>query len=400
MNVLTLSSGEVLSHAARGFESALAGMKPENLVDWDALGLPKPEILDGEYMRGLDHDTRRTVLDKLHDISMLPVYEGNRPHERDAMHAAIAPESREAKWRYMLALVNDTYDMGLDYVDLEVLTPMFRQLATIERGATNIHMPTTHKLRHNPSIHSLHVAGLAYDLLEKAMEHEGLAQSDREELVDARRQLMRSALVHDMGELKGELSVASDRGNMSAVELAAFEANRGLTETEVFTQGLDARLEELRCLTWPADMLEEKRNDFIHSYEGAEHNDNFMGLVHKVLERVQSQHDYLRFEKKDFTPPLATIPQGRGDHKEFMFHYASDPFKGEARGEHYKESLKDLSRDYPNPRVANAMMAVLNTNIDALQNALGKALDFKPRSHADRVSESRSAEKLQAGAAR
>lgn len=393
MNVLTLSAGEVLSHAARGFESVMNGLHPENMIDWDQLGIAKPDMLNGEFMRGLSHDDRRSVLDSIHDIFMKPVFEGHRPEAREAMHEAITPEAREAKWRYLLALTNDTYDIGLDYVDLEILTPLYRQLAMVERGATNVHMPTTHKLRHNPSIHSLHVVGLAYDRLGEAMEQSAVSDDDREALQGVRRQLMRSALVHDMGELHGELSVANDRKHMTAAQIHAFEESRGLSETEIFIQGVSERAGELERLQWPPALLADKKQALLHDYEVAEDSDKFLGLVHKILERVQSQQDYLRFEGKDFAPPLKTVPYGQDDHKDFMMGYAVEPFHGMVHGERMKASLADLAADYPNAPVAELLVQTLGRELDQLQSKLGDALQPQTKNFADRVLENNSKER-------
>lgn len=388
MHTFDLSKEELCHIAAQDFEAALGGMKIEGLIDWGAIGLEPIKRLNGESLAALAHDDRRAVFDKIHDIAMLPVVEKNTPQERDAAHKQIDAGVRTAKWRYTLALANDTYDLGYDYVDLEVLSPLCAQLATIERGATNPHMPTTHKLRHNPATHSVHVAGLVSDIFDEVhAANPELSQDDKNGLAKMQKQLMRSAIVHDMGELKGELSIATNRRHMSAQEMEAFEHDRGLTETEVFSEALDARESSLKKLAWPVQMLADKKSALLNDYSIAEGADVFTGRAHKVIERMQSQQDYLRFEGKDMAPPLSTVPQGAGYHKDFMEGYAREPMDGTANGEKSKPALQDMVSESENPQLAQAVLETLNARLEALQGKIETQLEYRPRSFEERFLE-------------
>jgi hypothetical protein len=141
MHIFAFSKEELHHLAKQDFEAAMGGMRVEELLAWQDIGVPQPARLDGASFAALSHEQRRAVIDKIHDIAMLPVYEKHTAPARDVAHKSIAGEVRTAKWRYALALVNDAYDLGYDYVDMEILSPLCAQLATIERGATNPHMP-------------------------------------------------------------------------------------------------------------------------------------------------------------------------------------------------------------------------------------------------------------------
>ena len=167
-DTVSLTPSQMMERAGNLFTQTLGGVHPEGLVPWDELGLTRPDVLDGSYLKNLSHDQCRDVLDSLQNISLLPVYEGNRFVDREKRLEKIAPEVGEAKWHYMLCLVNETYDLGLDETDAAIIAPLLNELSVIERGATNPLMPTTHKLRHNPSIHSLHVAGVIHDIFDEA----------------------------------------------------------------------------------------------------------------------------------------------------------------------------------------------------------------------------------------
>lgn len=388
MHLFEWSKEELRHIAAQDFESALGGMKIENLIPWEDIGIEPVGHLDGKTFAALGHDERRAVIDKIHDIAMLPVYEGNTPGQRDEAHKSIDEGVRTAKWRYTLSLVNDAYDLGYDYVDMEIMAPLCAQLATIERGATNPHMPTTHKLRHNPAVHSMHVAGLVNDIFAQVeQDNPDISAGDGDTLHEMRRQLMRAALVHDMGELKGELSVASSRSGMTPEQMEAFEHRRGLTETEVFENALTERSEALTKVRWPKEMLHDRKDALLNDYSNAEESGVFLGRLHKLIERMQSQQDYLRFEGKDMAPPLKTVPQGQGYHKDFMLGYALEPMEGLANGVKNKPALAELAEQFENPQLAGRIVKTAQERLDALQKTIADRLEYRPRSFAERFTE-------------
>lgn len=385
MNVFTLTPEELRHMAAQDFAAALGGGRIENKISWQDIGV-EPMELNGANFAALDHDQRRAVIDKIHDIAMLPVYERNTGAEREAAHKSIDFGVRTAKWRYILSLTNEAYGFGYDYVDLEIMSPLCAQLATIERGATNAHMPTTHKLRHNPACHSVHVAGLIKDVFDEVRaENPQMATADHQQLLVMEKQLMRAALVHDMGELQGELSIASNRKHMTAAEMEDFEHQRGLTETEVFEKALLRRAGSLEKLRWPREMLENKRESLLNDYSIAEDPGVFMGRAHKLMERMQSQQDYLRFEGRDFAPRLNVVIREEGDHKDFMRNYAREPMHGTANGEKVKPTLAELAQEFENPELAGVLVRNLGKRLDALQKTIDERTEYKPRSFAERV---------------
>ncbi|MBM3617733.1 MAG: hypothetical protein FJX23_04230 [Alphaproteobacteria bacterium] len=379
---------ELRAMAARDLQSALGGLNVERFIPWDAIGMQPKEEFTGADFASLSHENRRAVLDKVHDIAMLPVFEGNTPAERMNAHLGIDKGVREAKWKYELALTNSAYGLGYDYADLEILTPLAAQLALVERGATNYHMPTTHKLRHNPMSHSLHVAGLIKEVFDGiAQDNPLLLERDKAELGGMRKQMMRSAIVHDMGELDGELSVAADRAKLSAKQLAAMEHARGDSETEVFTRYLDKRNASLEKMRWPKELLEAKKEKLLNDYSVAEDASQFIGRAHKVCERIQSQQDYLRFSGKSMSPPLSTVMQGTPNRKEFTLNYAKDPFDGASSGQKTGKSLADLIDASPNPALARIVERGVGKVLDGLQKQMTEALQYKPQTFAEKFME-------------
>lgn len=388
MDVLDITPEELRQMAARDFASALGRVEIENLIPWDKIGIEPISPLTGEAFAQLAHDDRRAVIDSIHDIGMLSVYEKNTGAERDAAHKSIDVGVRTAKWRFILSLTNEAYGFGYDYADLEMMSPLCAQLATIERGATNVHMPTTHKLRHNPACHSVHVAGLVKDVFDEVAEtNADLSAEDKAELRSMQKQLMRAALVHDMGELQGELSIASNRKHMSAAEMEAFEHNRGLTETEVFENALSKRASSLQKVRWPADLLKEKCDSLLNDYTIAEESSVYMGRAHKLMERMQSQQDYLRFEGLSGTPKLNVIIKEEGDHKDFMRNYAQEPMHGTANGEKVRPTLAELAEDYQNPALAKKLVETLGKRLDELQKTIDERIEYKPKTFAERFLE-------------
>lgn len=388
MHILSLNADELLEIAAKDLQSALGGLNIERLIPWEEIGVSPIEHLTGEAFAALGHEQRRAVLDKIHDAAMLPVFEKNTPEERNAAHLSISQDVREAKWRYELSLANSAYGLGYDYADIEILTPLAAQLALVERGATNRHMPTTHKLRHNPMSHSLNVVGLiAHVFADVEAQHPEFGEGEKQELSVMRQQMMRAAVVHDMGELDGELSVAVDRGRLSKAQVTALEQSRGHSETEVFTHYLDKRSGALENMRWPADLLKEKKDSLLNDYSTAEESSVFMGRAHKVLERIQSQQDYLRFEGKSMAPRLSVVIREKGDHKEFTINYARDPFAGATRGEPTGKSLADLLPTAPNPVLGKAVHEGVERCLDGLQKQMGDALQYRPRTFEERFLE-------------
>jgi hypothetical protein len=234
----------------------------------------------------------------------------------------------------------------------------------------------------------MHVAGLVGDIFDEIKrDNPTLSQEDADQLRAMERQLQRAALVHDMGELKGELSIASNRRSMSAEEMEAFEHSRGLTETEVFEQALTQRSKGLARVQWPENLLSNKKDSLLNDYSVAEESGVFMGRLHKLIERMQSQQDYLRFEGRDMAPPLKTVVQGNGYHKDFMLGYALEPMEGTANGVKNKPALAELAQGFEKPELAERILKTARSRLDGLQETIAQTMEYRPRSFAERITE-------------
>lgn len=370
---------ELLAKAAQEFSEALGGMKAENLIPWNEIpkgdkteetGIEPIETLDGKAFAALSHDQRRAVIDKVWDIGLHSVYEGHSEAERNAAHLAIDKGVRTAKWGYILALVNDAYDLGYDRLALQMLAPLCTQLSTVERGATNAYMPTTHKLRHNPAVHSIHVMGLVAEVFDGLI---AMHPQHADGLKEMRQQLLHSAVVHDMGELRGELSVAIDRKNLSAEAVERIEQSRGGSEAEVFEAALGI-CESRFSQGFSPESAAAQTEALLHDYHVAEDTDDkFMGRLFKLMERMQSQEDYLRFEGRDMAPKLSVRTLQSAGYQQFMMDYALSPRNGTTRGIKTKASLDELTTQYENPELAALVLDTVDARLDVLQREIEKA---------------------------
>lgn len=374
-----MTKEELRAKAAEEFSEAFGGMKVENLIPWNEIpagdkteetGIELVETLDGKVFAALSHDQRRAVIDKIWDIGLHDVYEGHTEAERNAAHLAIDKGVRTAKWGYILALVNDAYDLGYDGLALQMLAPLCTQLSTVERGATNAYMPTTHKLRHNPAVHSIHVMGLVADVFDGLM---SIHPQHADELGEMRRQLMQCAVVHDMGELRGELSVAIDRKHLSAEAVERIEQARGGSEADVFAAALKVCESRFAGGFSPQEAA-NRTQELLHDYHVAEDTDDkFMGRLFKLMERIQSQQDYLRFEGKDMAPKLSARMLQSAGYQQFMVNYALSPRDGTSRGIKTKASLDELAERYESPELASLVLGSVDARLDVLQQEIEKA---------------------------
>ncbi len=189
---------------------------------------------------------RRAIIDAIYDIGLDSVFaeiNGDTAIERQTNRRGklLEAPSQEEKWRFILSLINQAYDMGLDETDIEYQSLMLIQLATFERGVGQSHMGEANRLRHNAALHSIHVISKIHQLfIEVEQDLHALNPDDLDEqLADLRylkRQYMRTALSHDQGELRGELSVAGERVNLTSEAKEEFEINRSKREKAVFVQ--------------------------------------------------------------------------------------------------------------------------------------------------------------------
>lgn len=249
----------------------------------------------------------------------------SRAHEL----AKIPHNIRLAKWRFMLTLADAAYGidighLGGDSIDpshLSLLSELLARLSDNERGADSDIMPQTHKYRHNPAIHSLHVVALADKIFQQVAEEISKGALKRISGKDAalaklktmRAKIFLAALVHDMGEIDGELSQAAEREATReqfekegrAEQFEQFEKDleeaRGRFEHDTFTRYLDSSMEKIGHV--PAERA-TMRSLYCEAFDLPEKTDTFLGRFFKTLERTQSQQDYLRFQGLSGAPPL------------------------------------------------------------------------------------------------
>ncbi|NBX03560.1 MAG: hypothetical protein EBR02_05810 [Alphaproteobacteria bacterium] len=274
-------------------------------------------LVENAY-RGSRDDTKKYYepLDNWYALGNEFAINQGEPFERAVNLALIPKPILDAKWRFMLALADTAFDFNimhsnaeqLDDNNLILLSSLYARLSQHERGSDNPHMPETHKLRHNPAIHSLHVATLSYIIFKKTRENinGGMKPEIETEWKKLRDDVMLSALVHDCGEMDGELSQGSNKATMTPADAKKFEEERNHAERRTFEKHLDKRCALLHDVgSDSADKpikeadWQKIRSSYISAFELAEDSKTFPGRLIKALERMQSQHDYLRFEGKN-----------------------------------------------------------------------------------------------------
>ncbi|MGB1540402.1 MAG: hypothetical protein ACPG80_05530, partial [Rickettsiales bacterium] len=203
-----------------------------------------------------------------------------------------------------------------------------------------------------------------------------------------KRQLMRSALVHDMGELEGELSVASARKDFSAEKLKAFEQWRGEAETAVFRNAITARGKALMEQGWPAAEVQQKCQNYLSDYHRVEAEEDFFAKAHKTVERMQSQQDYMRFEGEGAAPLLHTVIPEEGCHKEFMVSYVGQALDGVVNGEKVSSSIRELANQQSHP-VIIAMAEAITQYARQQRKRIEEKVRYEPKPFAQRILEQR-----------
>jgi len=345
------------------------------------------------------YPAKRRIMDDIYALGMEEVFsrEEGEKIPFDLLRHLPSIQQREAKWHYALALTNEVNDLGIKHdEDLVVLSRAYAQLATFERGANNPYMAHEYRLRHNPAIHSLHVVGLVNELVERVeRKHADILTTPaaREELENIRQLFARAGLVHDMGELRGEKSVAGDRATMTAEELEAFEEERAHLEGSIWEREMHWHadvyaLEKEGQLSWLEALdLRKNHNRLIHveqrmahvlenMADGPEKQDeldrlqsyydkyatreeagfaslerprqtnlsmtedwkqefelaeeiSLRGRLIKLIERLQTQQDYLRWNGVASATPMEAMVNGREYEADFKMNYTLDLILGE-----------------------------------------------------------------------
>lgn len=251
------------------------------------------------------------LLDKWYALGNEYAINHENSKNRSRLLSLMPMDIQYAKWEFMLSLVDSAYGLKLcskndgegaqyDTREMKLLARMLATLSENERGAYNPHMAPAFKLRHNPSIHSLHVVSLLQKVFDDAGErisrevpqHERAAAE--EYLATLRHELSFGALVHDMGEMEGEFSEMIRVQSKTPEEREKFEQERNAAEQRVFENNLDffAKKVGYDDAQWAA-----KKPAYLTAFELPEQTDTFRGRLLKVVERVQSQQDYLRFQR-------------------------------------------------------------------------------------------------------
>jgi len=315
---------------------------------FDAAGKLRSKELKQLYAKSSEETwARYAPIDAFYEIGQEFAINLPDRNERAYKLATIPGEIQLARWKFMLALVDAAYGIDIGGLGgesigpnhLALLSDMFARLSDRERGADNEHMPFTHKYRHNPGIHSLHTVALidkTFHSVMKNIDHDrGIINGEKEKYLDKLRQ-MRSrmfltALVHDMGEIEGELSQGIIVAHMDADLKAQVKLARAPREHATFIRHLDNSRKQLhhvekgRITQEPiADVEWDKiRSIYVNAYERSEKTDMFLGCLFKVHECMQSQQDYLRFQGKNGAKLLRDSDE---KNKIFSVNYVSSVF--------------------------------------------------------------------------
>jgi len=280
----------------------------------------------------------------------------------------------------MIAFAALDNNFALKEEEIEVLARLFNRLSGKERGADNDTMPYTHKLRHNPAIHQLHICTLIDHLFTRAFE--GYAEQDYKilepKINKVKQRLMIMALVHDLGELEGELSYGSDKQKLSAAALEKFEQQRNDLEYEVFEMNLRFVLER--------SIDDRKRRDkiytkFAKAFEDSEKKD-FIGLFFKSCERMQSQHDYIGFNplpENAHKPAAVRLSRTSSRDKLWSGDYVGSVFLRISRTGKQKKSVKELALEEQDPQlqqIYSALTLSFQHQLDLLNGNLARAFNL------------------------
>ncbi len=224
-------------------------------------------------------------------------------------HLLLIPrEIRSAQWKFMIALTDAAYNIFPDAPEggahkslfHDIMADLFTRLSENERGKDNPHMGEPYKLRHNPAIHSLHICGLLDKMfyeVKKTIQRDKEGDPQQAEMLkylkSLRNKLMLTAMVHDCGELEGEIAQAVRFSHLSEAERESREAYRGNIEQETFSAYLDKVLD--RHKDRHAADVKAFKQQCLSAFETAERKDTFEGRFFKAAERMQSQMDFVRF---------------------------------------------------------------------------------------------------------
>lgn len=403
---------------------------------------PIGDITRQHVIRFLDaHRQKGTIPEIFQEFDILEnygwEYAKEAPNNRKRIHNLLLmpQEISRAKWETILSFANAAYDMGLEDYSAEgtgnktivLLSDMLERLSRHERGSKNPHMPEPCKLRHNPAIHSIHMLALTkkiFDQVAVAIMSDGkLGHQKRESalgiLTKMRRSIMFSALLHDAGELHGELSEGINRAALDKEAVKQLEKTVGEIEDRVFFDNLDDLATKQRkdaealfdSASWYGTHKKQPLRDrFVNGYELVSRKKTFEGRLLKTIDRMQSQYDYLRFQAENdgrefpklHEPPILKselaqakyspdiVAQKTKDNKEFSLNYVSYVFRDAARDQKKgKYSLRRIQARMPEENeeqrlekyVAGMICKVMRSEYKSLMAEMSTAYDPRPQPH-------------------
>jgi hypothetical protein len=295
-------------------DMAEVALRAEGRSMFDVAGHVASDYVERFYQGSRDDTQERyKEMDFWHSIGM--EYEMERPTAQDRFTSIsmVPMPIQQAKWEFMVALADKAYNItgNLDSeikseFKVPLIASLLSKLSMHERGSSNVHMPYTHKMRHNPAIHSLHVVALVDKVFhyayKKIMED---GTRDKKNLLGKwqhmRDDAMMTAIVHDMGELDGELSQGVDRAFMKPEQIVRLQEAVDANERTTYENHLNRQ--RTTALELTNDEWQNLKKQYMEYFDTVG-NKTFLGKMLKVLERMQSQHDYLRFDGLSAAPKL------------------------------------------------------------------------------------------------
>lgn len=338
-------------------------------------------------------DERFAFYDQIYDTGLSFVF-SDLDAEKRAVQMALVPRNiSRSKWIFMVALAARDCEIVLTEKEIALIGRMYNRLADHERGSENDTMPTDYKLRHNPAIHSLHTCTLIDHLFKNAERELAARYSDRNttpsprkipaliriEFEKLKQQLMLMALLHDMGEIDGELSQGMLKQALEAKgEVAAkFEHDRNNLETDIFATNLSGIAQTVYRDS--PDDGKKTVEKFTTYFEATEQIGSFTGRFFKLCERLQSQSDYLRFNPKGHK--VRKLEDTHMGNKIWSLNYATKIYRdAPMHGSEGKNSLRNLAEREQNPLLSPIYEALYNAakvEFESVQDRLHAAFKVK-----------------------
>lgn len=212
-----------------------------------------------------------------------------------------------------------------------------------------------------------------------------------------RRRLMFGAMVHDMGEMEGEISQGIEVAKQPDEIRKLFDIQRENIEQKVFDKHLDELATKpdskgnaiYKHPQWEgSEGCKGRKNTFIDAFELAEHKETFAGRLLKSLERMQSQQDYLRFQSlladSDYPrlhqPPIRKshtsrytpeqIQEEADKNKRFSLNYVSSIFRDasihDAQGQNSLEHIGEREGNFVQRTVHAALVVAMKAEYNHL----------------------------------